>query len=212
MQADAMGNSKSKAGHGAPSKAVKRLLPRGSMPKCALLWVERRQSDDLSERGKASKQARAATEWVLDALCHAHEDSLLKKSARRLLAVRYFTSNLDAWPGDWLFRDVLKPGLKQRLVTLGHELLADYDRTRLAERLSDAAVTAAVGSPNDHPLARALHTAKPAGDTADGNHADRQHHHQQHRRPTQIDVLPCVAPIDFAKPEEFPEEAYAHAF
>ena len=191
------------------SSAVERLLPDGKMPECALLWVEGRYSEYTYTR---QWEIQAATGWVLDALCHAHEDSRLKRAARKLLAVRVFTTNLDA--RGWYFRDVLKPGLKQRLVMLGKDLLADYDRESLAERLSNAAVIAAVGSPDDRPLAQALRDAHPADDDADGHAHQHQHHqHRQHqrRRPTQIDVLPCVNPIDFAKPEEFPDAAYAHA-
>jgi len=82
-------------------------LPGGKLPEVARVWVEGRESDDTSEGGKQDKQARAATEWVLEALCYAYADPRLKKAARELLVVNYFTINLEAL-GE-CFSDLLKP-------------------------------------------------------------------------------------------------------
>ena len=65
---------------------MERLLPGGKVPEAVMLWIEGRESEDESNGGELFKQSRAATEWVLDVLCHAHEDSRLKRAARKLLA------------------------------------------------------------------------------------------------------------------------------
>ena len=163
--------------------AADRLLPDGAMPAVALRWVQRDRRRRRSSQ--EATQQRDAVEWVLAALCYAHADTRLKQAVRKLLAVRYFTANLDAG-GAWLFTDVLRPGLRARLLELGGGLLSDYDARGLAVSLGNDVVSMAVRSPDQHPLARAR---------GDG------------QLPSQIDVLPCGAPIDLTKPEEFPDEA-----
>eukprot|EP00037_Helgoeca_nana_P018092 m.172629 g.172629 ORF g.172629 m.172629 type:complete len:858 (+) comp24291_c0_seq2:37-2610(+) len=162
------------------------LLPDGSLPEVARLWLDRTYSDDPEER---NRQYYEGTSWVVDALCHAHEDPRIKQGARELLANRFFTANLDSGKLR-CFDQVLRPGLKVRLDELGGQLLLDFVRSNHASRLASEVVTAAVGRPEDHPLAVGV-----AGE----------------RRPTQIDVLPCLPPIDLRRPAEFPDDAYAHA-
>jgi hypothetical protein len=167
----------------ADAAAVERLLPGGRIPEIAMRWIQRshrrrRSSADVS-------QHREAVDWVLEALCFSHASAELKHAARKLLAVRYFTANLDA-DGAWCFTDVLRPGLGSRLVELGEVLHEDYDSRGLAVLLTDDVVEAAVGNPAQHPLALS---------------------HAHGQRSTQIDVLPCAEPIDLHRPEEFPEEA-----
>jgi ankyrin repeat protein len=170
------------------------LLPGGELPDAVMMWIEGRQSKDLSEGGKFQKQMRAATEWVLEVLCRAHEDLRLKKAGRKLLAVRHFTTNLDA-DGAWCFRDVLKPGLRKYLQTLATKLSADFDSRNLGDALSNDVVAAAVGDPKDHRLYLARRNR--LGDDCG--------------RPTQVDVLPWLtAAVDFCNPEQFPDDIYVH--
>jgi hypothetical protein len=172
------------------SAAMDRLLPGGHPPEAVVLFLEERQSTDTAVDGMRQRQFHAATAWVLDALCHAHEHLSIKTAARRLLATQLFTANLDA-SGDVAFTKTLRPGLHSRLTELGQHLAADYAASNLGAALSAAAVTAAVGDPNDHPLAVGLD-----------------------RSVTQIDLLPCDPTreiVDFAEPWRFPEDVYAHA-
>jgi hypothetical protein len=168
--------------------AVARLLPGGELPEAALVFVENRPSRDDAPGGELRRQFAAGVAWVLDALINAHEDKKIKSAARKLLACEYFTRNLDAYDRPW--RTTLRPGLGARLVSLGKVLAADYDANNMGEQMSTAAVTAAVGKPEDHPLARALNGS---------------------RAVTQIDMLPCCAPVDFSRLWEHPEEVYSHA-
>ena len=64
--------------------------------------------------------------------------------------------------------------------------------------MTNDAVAASVGDPNSHRLALARR--------ADPNNDDGT------SRPTQIDVMRLVQEVvDFDKPEEFPDDTYAHA-
>jgi ankyrin repeat protein len=179
---------------GSAVTALARLLPHDRLPDVARIWVDNQTSTDSARGGELEQQMRAATMWVLDALCNAHQDPRIKAAARQLLAVRSFCCNLDA-TADLCFTKLLRPGLEARLVELGGPLAADFYSTSLGVALSTTGVTAAVGQPEDHPLAG---SARAAGREV----------------PTQIDVLPCDPSdewIDWSKPWLYPEEVYVHA-
>lgn len=204
---------------GEPRTAVERLLPDGSPPEEVLLFTQGRQSHDLKPGGLLRSQLREAADWVLPALCHAHEDPSLKAAARQLLAVHRFTTSLDA--AGWLFRDVIRPGLRARLAECGQRLATDYTAQNLGVALSSEVVARAVaqnlkvGDQCSHGHPDGADAATPAGATtaaittgAVAGAATRN------GGLTQVDVLPCDPSgniIDFAKGWEFPDDIYAHA-
>lgn len=177
-------------------ESVHRLLPDGKPAEPALVFIEDRE--DKLDGPVLEQQVRDATTWVLDALCHAYEDDRIKTAARQLLATATYSCNLDAVhyttdPPLRCFSDFLKPGLEARLVKLGQRLSIDYIAKDLRSAFAPERVTAAVGDPRQHPLARNL--------------GSRSH-------PTQIDVLPCDPSgkyVDFSKPWTFPDSVFAHA-
>lgn len=129
-----------------------RLFPNGSYPESVVLFLQGRQAFESREiGGLLDQQFKAAAEWVLDALCHAHLDPQIKGAARRVLADQYFACNLDA--RGLCFSNLIRPGLRARLEELGRVLERDYAESRLGELLTSEAVLEAVGRPEDHPLA-----------------------------------------------------------
>jgi hypothetical protein len=92
--------------------------------------------------------------------------------------------------------------LRAQLTKLSAELLADYDTRNLGTAMSNAAVTAAVGDPNDHRLARARR-ANPNPNPNNNDDGDG--------RVAQTDVVPWVQEVvDFDRPEQFPDDTYTH--
>lgn len=176
--------------------AVHRLLPLGKPAEAALVFIEDRE--DKTSGHLLEMQVRAATTWVLDALCHAYEDDRIKLAVRQLLATATFSCNLDAvWysedPPQRCFSDFLKPGLEARLVKLGQHLAFDYIAKDIRAAFAPETVLAAVGDSSNHPLCRQAGMGQ---------------------SPTQIHVLPCGPSgkyVDFTKPWTFPDSIYAHA-
>jgi len=170
---------------------LERLIPGGALPEVVQIMLDdERQSDDTKCGGVLRQQYREATEWLLDALCHAHEDARIMQAARRLLAHRSFTYNMD-W-ADACFTKVLKPGLKKRLEELASQLKAKFASQRPDKALSDDALNSALQGC----------TVPISGATS------------KHPDITQLEVLPCDPSgefINWHKPWTYPEDVYGHA-
>eukprot|EP00035_Acanthoeca_spectabilis_P018253 m.385420 g.385420 ORF g.385420 m.385420 type:complete len:165 (-) comp16738_c0_seq2:4733-5227(-) len=108
-----------------------RLFPNGRLPPEVAGFVNEENTSGWQDGGERERTTRVATDWVLDALCHAHQDPRIRRSARDLLSVRQFTSGLDILSAE-LFTTVLRPGLRARLVTLGDRIAQDSAPRRSA--------------------------------------------------------------------------------
>ena len=83
--------------------------------------------------------ACAATEWLVNAVRHAHLSPTIKKAGRDLMACRSFTVNLE-YLKSW--RQILMPELKAALVALGDEAKRANAACNLAAVLTEEAILA----------------------------------------------------------------------
>ena len=99
-------------------------------------WLDEGDEDDEEEE---LRLARAATEWLVNAVQHAHLSPTIKKAGRDLMACFSFTANLEALE---CWDQILMPKLKVALEALGDEAKDANAACNLAAVLTEEAILA----------------------------------------------------------------------
>ena len=196
-------------------------------------WQTTDTADDATGKPKSGL---AATEWLVNAVQHAHLSPMIKKAGRDLMACEYFTANL-AYFKCW--DQVLKPKLKAALVVLGEEAKLANAACNLAALLTQDAIlanapfnaalvpvdsTEAAAAAAAAALAAAAHTESNVGEGGDGGdqdtpaanpHFPTNRHHTPPRNAVRQDLLmpSLVAAVsaDYERDwKQQPEHVYIH--